>query len=932
MHKMHCKIIAVLTCLLVVILASNFAAAQTNVLPQTYVPWLESQGYVPKGHAAPERKNHSAAQAQNRRDHYRSEKDRRKIMRQDQPPSQTRSDSFNATLAALGPDELRALAHELNKLEPSARPSSALEHYYSQRIVDDLEQFGYDLFNETSTQVALVTPNSLARRALQMKSTSQSQNNSSADAAYPDAPRFNMPAGAVQDDFILGTGDRLTVLFRGQKQTNGQYMIHSNGQLVIEDLPPVTAAGRPLGTVRKQLEDVVARYYNTDVFVSLDAVRQINILVMGHVENPGRKTLTVFHTVIDALMESGGVEKTGSLRQIKLVRDGRSTYIDLYSLFMHGSTHMDMGLRDGDRLIIPSIGPTIAISGGVKRPGIYEIKPVVHGVAHTRTDENPKLSLDELLDMAGGLLSPGENRFVKFSLTNQGIENVQDIDNSLDPLFGDGSILKVTPSTELRKGTVELVGHTRKPGLYDLDQVSALSDLINTEGVFGGDIYPLIGVIERWDEHVMSTRYIDFPPLLVLQKQFDRTLKDGDVVHLFSRTQILNLEKQSQSAASAYQHAQVELGSIEPSAGAYYNNNGDLITNDTDFIQNKILSEILLKRATFIRGAVRTEGKFPVAEGTTLEHLIAVAGGLTLEASINNIEVTSALNGQGDQTDGKAGTRRTHINFAETNPEEILLAAGDSVHVKQKFQKIAERSVEIIGEVENPGRYDLLAGDKLSDLLRRAGGLTPQAYADGTIFSRQSARRAEEARFKAAARELQRSLASAMGSDEPPQAAQITSVRQLIAELNNIPAVGRITVEADPAALVVEPELDVLLETGDRIYVPKRPLSVRVSGEVLSPAVLQFRSDKNARDYIAEAGGISFNADKGRSFVLYPDGSAEPLSISSWNHNTVFIPPGSTIVVPTDPAPMTFMQTARDFSQILSNLAITGIFLDDLDD
>ena len=95
---------------------------------------------------------------------------------------------------------------------------------------------------------------------------------------------------------------------------------------------------------------------------------------------------------------------------------------------------------------------------------------------------------------------------------------------------------------------------------------------------------------------------------------------------------------------------------------------------------------------------------------------------------------------------------------------------------------------------------------------------------------------------------------------------------------------------------------------------------------------MQFRDDKDAADYVAEAGGYSFDADKNRTFVLYPDGSAEPLAIGSWNHNKVFIPPGSTIVVPADPQPMTFMQTARDFSQILSNLAITGIFLDDLED
>ena len=156
--------------------------------------------------------------------------------------------------------------------------------------------------------------------------------------------------------------------------------------------------------------------------------------------------------------------------------------------------------------------------------------------------------------------------------------------------------------------------------------------------------------------------------------------------------------------------------------------------------------------------------------------------------------------------------------------------------------------------------------------------------------------------------------------------------RDLAAELRQVEAVGRITVEADPGILDTQPELDMLLESGDRLYIPQRPLTVRVAGEVLSPASLQFRKEKNPRDYVAEAGGYTYHADKDRVFVLYPDGSAQPLQLSMWNHNAVMIPPGSTIVVPRDPKPFDFIQSARDVSQILSNLAITGIFLDDIRD
>ena len=238
-----------------------------------------------------------------------------------------------------------------------------------------------------------------------------------------------------------------------------------------------------------------------------------------------------------------------------------------------------------------------------------------------------------------------------------------------------------------------------------------------------------------------------------------------------------------------------------------------------------------------------------------------------------------------------------------------------------------------MGEVLRPGEYDLLPGDHVSDLIERAGGLTAQAYPDGSIFSRQSERRAEELRYRADANEMKRALARALQNDEKkPDSTQIELVRGLAQQLQTIEAVGRITVETDPNILEIKPELDMLLEKGDRLYIPKRPLSVRVRGEVLSPSSLQFISEKDPIDYIHEAGGFTYHADKDRAFVLYPDGSAQPLQVSAWNHKPMFIPPGSTIIIPRDPEPFSFIESAREVGQILSNMAVTAVFIDDIRD
>lgn len=778
-------------------------------------------------------------------------------------------------------------------------PLSSIEEFYAGRVVDPLEQFGYDLFENFSA------PSTQARG----KQT---------DGEPSPTPQAALPAGAVQDNFVLSTGDRLNITFRGQRRDQGIYTITTDGLLILDDLPPVSAAGRTIGQLREALAASADSLYNTDIYVSLESVRQVNVLVVGNVRKPGRQTLTVFHTALDALMQADGIDKNGSLRQIKLVRDGRTTMVDLYGLLIHGSSGMDLALRDGDRLIVPPLGPTIAVAGGVKRPGIYEILPALKGMKHAPEKSSEFLSMQEALDMAGGLVSPGNNRFMKLGLHRNGQETVETITDPFTPALNDGSILMVARADDKRAGLVELVGHTRQPGLHPLSSSKTLAALLSDRSMFGADIYPLIGAIERWDDERMARIFLDFPPILVAQGQYDQELKDGDIVHLFSRSQMMALQKQKFNPAS-----------IEPAAGSVDETDidpADTVTGDP------ALSAFLAERTISVRGAVRDSGVWPVAAGTTLDSVLAVAGGLSLEANTSNIEVTRTHDASIPDTESSIPFR-TAVNMNDTDPKTVAINPGDTVRVKQKFRKAEGQSVTIIGEVNNPGKYDLVPGDTLRDLFARAGGITDQAYPDGTIFSRESERKAEEERFRAAAREMERALATAMHKEkDAPDMTQIAMVQDLAAELRNVEAVGRITVEADPTVLEVQPELDILLEAGDRIYVPRRPLTVRVEGEVLSPAALQFRNGKNPRDYIAEAGGPSHFADQDRAFVLYPDGSAQPLFISAWNHKASMIPPGSTIVVPRDPKPFDFIESAKDVSQILSNLAVTGIFLSDIRD
>lgn len=762
--------------------------------------------------------------------------------------------------------------------EAPDRKPSAIEAMYRGRVVDPLEQFGYTLFGSLHGE----------------------RDNGS-----------HLPAGAVQDDFVLNIGDELSVVLRGQKLAQSTYTVTGEGMLVIDDLPPVMAAGRTIKQIRDQLRDTVAPVYNTDIYISLSKVRQVSVLVAGHVKQPGRQVMTGFDTALDALMAAGGVEKTGTLRQIRLIRDGRTQIIDLYGLLIYGNTGVDIAIRDGDKIMVPPLGPTIAVSGAVKRPGIYEILPALQGMWHQPERKSQKLALNDLLDMAGGTLTPGQNRFMKLALTPDGEEQVETVQDPFGRQFGDGAILTVARGAEKREGTVQLVGHTGDAGIHALDETPTLSSLLAEKTALGPDIYPLAAVIERWNPETMSQIMLPFSPRLVAEGAFDRQLQEGDTVHLFSNAQIAALSGPRAEKI-------IENGDADP---------------DDDAAPDSAIAAFLTERAVFVRGAVRKPGPYPVADGATLESVVAAAGGYSLEANTRNIEITSALQGEGPQSHGRSGTRRLTVDLATTGPGDVPLQSGDTVRVNQKFRKVEDNHVQILGEVANPGTYDLMPGDTLKKLLDRAGGVTNQAYPDGAIFSRLSERKREEARFRAQARDLELKLATMLEQtgerDKKPDPAEIGVARDLIVQLKQADALGRITVEADPGMLADKPELDLLLESGDRIYIPKRPMTVRVAGEVLSPAALQFRSEKAPRDYINQAGGYTYNADKDRAFVVYPDGSAQPLSVSAWTRDAALIPPGSTIVVPRDPKPLDFIDGAKDLSQIFANLATTIIFADE---
>ena len=339
---------------------------------------------------------------------------------------------------------------DMRPLEPSdvieVQEQSPLEKLYSDRLRENISQFGYDLFPQT-----------------------------------PNEPS----SAAVQDSYILESGDEINVLIRGGRNINEPIMIGHDGMVVIDNIPPIKAAGKTVGALRDELQTIIRDIYNTEIYISVAKTRKLIISVSGNVSQPGQVTLSTFNTVLDALGQVGGVNKNGSLRQIKLIRNNHTVLLDLYGVLIYGSATTDITLRDGDRIIVPPIGPTLAIAGAAKRPAIYEILSANRSLWREEGEISQKLTLNDMLDLSGGALLPSKTRYLRLDLENKSADSVSEVTNSYERLFGDGDILLINQSgatgqsnIELRRGSIELTGASPQAGLYALAEAPSLSYLL----------------------------------------------------------------------------------------------------------------------------------------------------------------------------------------------------------------------------------------------------------------------------------------------------------------------------------------------------------------------------------------------------------------------------------------------------------------------
>ncbi|WP_199553916.1 SLBB domain-containing protein [Sandaracinobacteroides hominis] len=758
-------------------------------------------------------------------------------------------------------------------------------------------------------------------------------------------------SGAIGDDYVLGIGDEIQVSFRGATNRNQTVRVDRDGRIVAGDLRPIQAAGRSLGSVRADLAAETRKtMLATDVYVSVGEVRSISVFVGGEVERPGQYSLTSLADVGTALAQAGGVRRSGSLRQVRLVRAGGGTVsVDLYGLLGIGAPPA-VKLRDGDRVIVPVIGPTVAVTGAVTRPGIYELK----GPA----------SVGAVVAFAGGAIRQRGGQVVISRIGPDGTESFVRAATAGGSVIGGDAVQVVGGSPGGTTGRVQLAGNVDNAGARPLVAAGTVAELVGSPQDLRRDSYQMAAVLLRRDPSSGARVFEVLNLARELRERPSTSLQSDDQLFVFSRSDIefmnsvavrqvvlgqpnmlpqctsldrlATLVKDTEASRFnavtrggfvVINDSGAKLGTVGTALGQTTRRTtekaisgaGPERTEEEDtkicpkvFEDEPELLPVLLEHSVSVGGAVRRPGAYPIGGQASARDVSLVADGLVAGARELVLDVNRAITGP---------TERIQAEPAGSMLALTMVSAGDDIRFNALQPSFEGSGVLLSGEVARPGLYAIRKGEKLSELLARAGGQTSYAYAYGTVFTRRSVKESQEEGFRRTARELNNSLLAIAARSSNSSGDGLAGAAALIQTLAQAEAPGRMVVEADPRVLEIRPDLDTILEPGDSIYVPKRPNYILALGDVNNPGALQFVAGKSAQTYLKEAGGMLSTADDGRAFMVLPNGMAQPIRSGGWGGSSSTPPPGSTIIVPKNIDPLYRLSVFRDVTAIIAQLA-----------
>ena len=493
---------------------------------------------------------------------------------------------------------------------------------------------------------------------------------------------------ATPVNYRLGPGDQLQIEVWGASEANITQKVTPDGYISIPNVGPINVNGLTVQAASNRIKAKLSQIYSgmassnvnlsTNVKVSLGQIRTIQVNIMGEVARPGTYALSSFSTVFHALYKAGGMSRMGSLRNIKVVRGGRTVAtVDVYDYIINGRSHSDIRLQEGDVILASPYEALVLIKGKVKRPMYYEMKS--------------SESIRTLIGFAGGFSNDAYRGSVTVDRNNSKERTVATVDDMNFGVFKvkDGDVVSVGEILDRYDNRIEVKGAVYRPGYYEL----------------GKDIQTVRDLIQR---------------------------ADGLLEYAFTNRAVLHRENDDKTLEVIALNVKAILDGTEPDV--------TLQKNDVLFIPSKY--DLESKGTLEIRGEVYNPNIFPFAANTKLEDLIIMAGGLTESASTVRVDVTRRIidkKGTKKQKEiAKTYTFGVKEGFVVEGDPGFVLEPYDQVFVRRSPGYSEKINVSVAGEVEFEGDYALnVRNERLSDVIEKAGGLTEFAYIDGARLERQ---------------------------------------------------------------------------------------------------------------------------------------------------------------------------------------------------
>jgi protein involved in polysaccharide export with SLBB domain len=642
-------------------------------------------------------------------------------------------------------------------------------------------------------------------------------------------PNLRIP---TPKNYSLGPDDELIIDVFGYQEANYRLTVSPEGSINIPFIGIVPVVGLTIEQATKRIKGKMIKSgyasmanNQTELLVSIGKIRSIKITVIGEVKKPGSYNLSSLSTLFNALYAAGGPTNKGSFRQIELIRNNKViTVLDAYDFLLRGDQTNNVRLTDQDVVRIPPAKVQVSLLGEVKREGIFEILPADN--------------LNKLIDFSGGFSNEAYTASIQVKQVTDKERRIKDVTkNSFEtynPQKGDSIVVAKILNRYDNKVTIS--GAVYRPGTYELEDGFTLSKLIAKADGLKEDAFKERGVVVRTNDSDLTKKIISFDIQAIVAKKInDIPLQKNDEVVI--------------GEAAAYRE----------------------------------------KYTLTLEGEVKKPGIFPYFQGITLSDLLFLAEGVTDAAAMGNVEIARRVKSDDDSRKNEMATiiDVTAQKDLKLVSKEIELQPWDVISIRKKKDYREQISVKVEGEVKYPGNYVLAEkNERVSNLLKRAGGLTGEAFIEAANLIRvNSSIQKENNEAEEKIKKIQKELKDTSSTLTESYTKTTIKVGLNLSKILNSP----------------DGIDDILLQEGDVLSIPKQKNEIKVNGEVMVPSEVVYRKEASLNYYIDKAGGYTDNARERKVYVIYPNGDASRIKHYLFFKRYPTITPGAEILVPKIP-------------------------------